>query len=148
MAYYPPVGFHFKVKFNGLDNEIDDDIRFQEVGGLAMEIGVEEIVEGGENHFVHRLPTRGKFNNLVLKRGLLRGSGLIKWFRNALESFEFKPLTVHVVLLNEKHEPLQQWTFQKVWPVKWIISDLKALDNSLVVETIELSYQRFTRDDT
>ena len=45
MAYYPPVGFHFKVEFQGLSGAKADDVRFQEVGGLTMELGIEEIQE-------------------------------------------------------------------------------------------------------
>ena len=73
MAGYPPVGFHFRVEF-GLDGAGDQDSRFQEVGGLSAELGTEELQEGGENRFVHRLPTLPKYGNLVLKRGLLTDS--------------------------------------------------------------------------
>ena len=144
-AYYPPVGFHFKVDFPGIGKG-DNDTRFQEVTGLTAEISVEELTVGGENRFTYRLPVRAKYANLVLKRGMLKDSGLIKWFRNAIESFEFKPVDISVYLLNEKHEVLTSWEFKQAYPVKWVISDFKALDNSLVIETIELSYQYFTRN--
>ena len=65
-VYYPPVGFHFRVDF-GIAPQGDLDGRFQEVSGLASELGSEEVVEGGENRFSHRLPGRAKFGNLVLK---------------------------------------------------------------------------------
>ena len=142
-AYYPPVGFHFKVEFPGVGSE--GDTRFQEVSGLTAEIGTEELQVGGENRFTYRLPTRAKYNNLVLKRGMLKDSNLISWFTNAIENFEFKPSDVNVFLLNEKHEISVSWIFMQAFPVKWVISDLKAQDNSLVIETIELAYQYFRR---
>ena len=43
---------------------------FQEVSGLSIEIEVEEFAEGGENTFLHQVPVRSKFPNLVLKRGM------------------------------------------------------------------------------
>ena len=86
-VYYPPVGFHFRVEFI-LDGTVESDTRFQEVSGLSAELGTEEVVEGGENRFSHRLPTRAKYSNLTLKRGLLTESGLIDWCRNAIENFE------------------------------------------------------------
>ena len=58
-----PVVFHFKVEF-GTGSE-DQDTRFQEVTGLGGEITTEEYREGGENRFVHRLPTGAKYGNLV-----------------------------------------------------------------------------------
>ncbi|NOZ26265.1 MAG: phage tail protein [Nitrospirae bacterium] len=141
---YPPVGFHFKVEFR-LDGVVDGDSRFQEVSGLTAELGIEEVNEGGENRFSHRLPTRAKYGNLVLKRGLLKDSRLIKWFRDAVEDFEFEPADVLVTLLNEEHEPLMGWNFVNAWPVKWVVSDFKAQENALVVETIELAYNYFKR---
>ena len=143
-SYYPPVGFHFKVEFS-LDGVQEADARFQEVSGLTAELGIEEITEGGENRFVHRLPTRAKYSNLVLKRGMLNDSKLIQWFRDAVESFTFEPVDVLVTLLNEKNEPLAGWSFVNTWPVKWTISDFKAQEGAIVVETIELAYKYFTR---
>lgn len=145
MAEYPPVGFHFRVEFS-LGAVGDRDSRFQEVTGLSAELGTEELQEGGENRFVHRLPTLPKYGNLVLKRGLLNDSGLIQWCRDAIENFSFEPTTVNVTLLNEKHEPLGfTYSFVRAWPVKWAVSDFKAQENGLVVETLELSYNYFTR---
>jgi phage tail-like protein len=144
-AYYPPVGFHFRVDFPGVGKG-DNDTRFQEVTGLTAEISVEDLTVGGENRFTYKLPVRARYANLVLKRGMLKDSGLIKWFRNAIESFEFKPVDISVYLLNEKHEVLTSWEFKQAYPVKWVVSDFKALENSLVIETIELAYQYFTRN--
>jgi phage tail-like protein len=144
-TYYPPVGFHFKVVFDGLDKVRENDASFQDVSGLSAELGIEEVNEGGENRFSHRLPTRPKYGNLVLKRGMLKDSGLIQWFKDAVEGFIFKPGTVTVTLLNEDHEPLEGWSFINAWPVKWVISDFKAQENAIVVETIELAYHYFRR---
>jgi len=143
--YRPPVGFHFRVEFQLTDTQ-DGDARFQEVAGLGAELGVEEVVEGGENRFSHRLPTRARYANLILKRGLFKDSRLIDWCRKGIENFDFEPTTVNVTLLNEKHEPLSEtYSFLKAWPVKWSVSDFKAQENSLVIETLELAYTYFTR---
>jgi phage tail-like protein len=142
---YPPVGFHFRVEFS-LDGLGENDTRFQEVSGLAAELGIEEVTEGGENRFSHRLPTRAKYSNLVLKRGLVTDSKVIKWCRDAIENFVFEPATVNVTLLNESHEPLAEtYSFIRAWPVKWAVSDFKAQENAVVMETLELSYNYFTR---
>ena len=141
---YPPAGFHFRVDFMGL-SEGAQDSRFQEVSGLTAERGVEELVEGGENRFSHRLPGRAKYGNLVLRRGMLKDSSLVEWCEKAILHFDFEPLTVNVVLLNEDHQPLSAWRFERAWPVKWSLSDFKAQENSIVVETLELAYSHFTR---
>jgi len=143
-TYNPPVSFHFKVEFQGVGKG-DADTRFQEVSGLTAEVAIEELPVGGENRFTYRLPSRAKYGNLVLKRGVLGDSGLIDWFRHAIEDFSFTPVDVHVSLLNEKHEVSSSWTFIGAYPVKWAIADLKSMDNALAVETIELAYQYYRR---
>lgn len=143
---YPPVSFYFNVKFT-IDGvaEASVDTQFQEVTGFAQELGVEELAEGGENRFAYRLPNRGKFSNLVLKRGVMINSNLVDWIKDAIDNFIFQPGTVDVTLLNEEGEPLVEWNFVKVIPLKWSTADLKASENAILVETIELSYQFFTK---
>ena len=86
--YNLPVTFHFNVD---MGSDEGDDIRFQEVNGLTAEISVEELAVGGENMFTYRLPVKAKYNNIILKRGMLKNSKLINWFRNAVEHFQFEP---------------------------------------------------------
>lgn len=143
-SYYPPVGFHFKVEVNGKGNG-DTDLRFQEVSGLSAEITIEELQVGGVNAFSYKLPVKAKYPNLILKRGMLKDSKLIDWFKQAIENFIFDPTLIYIYLLNEKHETISTWEFTQAYPIKWAISDFKAQENSLVVETIEIAYQFFQR---
>lgn len=146
--YYPPVGFHFKVEVNLPDvAPTDREVRFQEVGGLNKILDVEEYKEGGENRFAHRLPNSAKYSNIVLKRGLLTKSDLISWCFDAIDNFIFKPADVTITLLNEDHDPVSAWNIAKAYPVKWSTSDFKAQENSIVVETLELAFQYFTKTD-
>ena len=98
--------------------------------------------------FTYRLPNRAKYNNIILKRGMLKNSRLIEWFGNAIgENFQFEPRDISIHLLNEKNEVITSWEVIQAYPVKWVISDLKAQDNTLVIETVELVYQYFRRTD-
>lgn len=139
--YYPPLGFHFKVEFSDFPGEY----QFQSVSGLSVDVDTENFAEGGENRFVHKLPVRTKYPNLVLKRGLVVDSDLIKWCRDAVENFSFKPTNLVVKLLNEKHEPLLSWNVVHAWPVKLSMTDFNAEENKIAIETIELSYNYFNR---
>lgn len=141
-AYYPPIGFHFKVEFSGISTQKNDH-QFQSVSGLSVDLETEEVAEGGENRFKHKIPVRTKYANLVLKRGLLLDSGIIEWCKKALENFEIEPVNLSVKLLNEKHEPLLTWNIVHAYPVKWNVSDFNAEENKLVIETLELSYNYF-----
>lgn len=141
-GYYPPVGFHFRVEFVDLGN--GNDTRFQSVSGLNAEYDTESFKEGGENRFEHKLPVRTKFPDLSLKRGMLTDSKVLKWCLDALQNRVIDPRTIQVTLLNEKHEPLRVWSVFNAWPRKWQVSDLNAQENSVVIETLELSYNYFT----
>lgn len=144
-GYYPPPGFHFKVEVLGLDSN-GHDVRFTDVGGLAVEIATEEVAEGGENRFVQKFPVRAKYPELVMKRGLLVSSALITWIRTSVETLEISPRNIDVKLLNEKHEPLLTWHVVNAYPTKWAVSDLSATANAVAVETLQFAYQYFTLD--
>jgi phage tail-like protein len=143
MVYYPPVGFHFKVEVSGLSSNADD-VRFTEVGGLSMEIGTEEVAEGGENRFAQKYPTRVKYPELVLKRGFLTSSEILDWIEDCVENLEIEPKDIFVKLLNEEHEPLMTWHIVKAYPTKWSVSDLNSTNNAVVIETLQLAYQSFS----
>ncbi len=138
-----PVVFHFKVELAG--GSADQDVRFQEATGLQAEVTTEELREGGLNEYVHRLPTGAKYGNLVLKRGYVKSSEMADWVQRAVESFEFDPRDVTVSLLDEEHAPVAAWSFVRAWPVKWSLSDLKAQENALAVESMELAYRSFRK---
>lgn len=141
--YYPPVGFSFQVSLTGISGVNEGS--FQEVTGLNVKLDVEEIREGGENRFTHRFPSRPKYETLVLKRGMLTGSDLIVWARAAVEQFKFSTKTVVISLLNENGAPLASWNIVNAWPVALKISEFKAQDSTVAVETLELAFDFFQR---
>ena len=143
----PPVAFHFSVAF-AIEGAGDGDARFQEVSGLDMEREVEALSEGGENRFQHRLPGRGRAQNLTLKRGYLPDSGLKDWLQDTLQGavdLAIAPADVTIHLLNEAHDPLSSWVATRAWPVKWSIGAFNAETTALAVETLELSYRDLRR---
>jgi len=141
--YYPPVGFHFKVEVDGLSNDLDT--RFTEVNGLSVEMGTEDVAEGGENRYIQKYPTRSKYPELVLKRGLvLSDSGIWAWVQDCIENYTIKPKNIFIKLLNEEHEPLMTWNVVGAYPTKWAASDLSASNNAVVIESLQMFYQYFT----
>ena len=143
MAYYPPVAFYFSVKFGDIsDDELDT--QFQSVSGLNVELQTDSVKEGGENRFEHILPVRTKYANLIMKRGLVKDTKVIKWILGTFQGMTVTPADLTISLLNEKQEPLMTWNVVQAWPKKWTVDDLSAMDNQLVIESIELQYQYFT----
>ena len=140
--YYPPWGFYYRVEFS--ISRTKNDVRFQSVSGLSVEYDMEEYKEGGENRFTHKLPGRTKYADLVLKRGMLTNSEVLKWCLAAFRDREFRPATITIILMNEKGEPLRTWNVDHAIPKKWLVTDLNANDNAVVIETLELIYRSFT----
>jgi len=142
---YPPVSFYFQLVFSGPFGT--SDTSFKEVSGITMEMGIEEIAEGGVNAYKHRVPTAVKFPNLVLKRGLVPRTSLIAlWCTQTLqggleETIETRNIIVN--LLNENGLPLKSWNFVNAWPVKWAISDFNSMNNEIAIETLEFAYSHF-----
>lgn len=142
-GYYPPVSFYFKVDFPDISKDRADN-SFQSVSGLSVEFETESFREGGENRFEHVLPVGARYTDLVLRRGMLKDSKVVKWCQDAFENMSITPTTVIVYLLNEKGDPVKSWNITHAWPKKWTISDFNAEENTVVIETLELSYQFFT----
>lgn len=145
---YQTVGFHFKVIFEGLPGGKEVDVRFQSVSGLDVQLETETIKEGGQNHFEHTVPVRTKFSStLVLKRGLIppKASGLTDWCLQAFNDRVVVPLDlVSVHLLDEKHKPCAKWDLEHVWPKSWKVAELNAERSEVLIEQIELHFNRFT----
>ncbi|MBD2211459.1 phage tail protein [Nostoc linckia FACHB-104] len=154
MSAYPPVGFFFDVVFLG--ENLDKDVvetRFQSVTGLSVDMQTETLKEGGENRFEHILPVRTKYSPLVLKRGLVKDSKMVKWCMDAILNFEIRPMNLLVSLLHMKRsspsqsvavvEPLMTWKVINAWPKKWSISEFNAEQNSIAIESLELNYSYF-----
>jgi len=140
MSAYPLSGFRFRVRFAGMEEEVDTS--FQEVNGLELGVETEELREGGAAGFTYRLPKRLKAGELELKRGLPLHSKLSQWVQDALENFEFKPLLVTVELLGENHKPLMAWEAHQAWPLRWALSSFHAEESKVVIETLKLAYAK------
>lgn len=139
---YPPVAFYFSVN---LDTRMRDaDCSFREVSGIAAEMDLESVVEGGENRFVHQLPKAVKHPRLVLKRGIAPlSSRLLKWCKAVLEGDLSQPLGTRqmwVSLLDAQGAPLRSWSFENVFPVKWEVEPFQSSKNEVALEKVELSY--------
>lgn len=141
---YQTVNFHFSVQF-ALDEATELDVKFQSVTGLDGTIDTETIKEGGENHFEHVVPSRRKYGPLVLKRGLLQAkdSGLTTWLQKAFDDGEYEVIrTVQINLLDEEHQTLMYWVINNVWPRSWKIGELNAERGEVLLETLELNYNK------
>ncbi len=139
----PPLGFRFGVLFMAMGTIQNPlDILFQKVSGLGTTVETYPVEEGGQNLYTQLLPKNILHDNLVLERGMIVGSPLAIEFNLAMSLFKFTPSNVLVTLLDNTRIPIAGWLFMKAYPVKWSVSDLDATINAVVIEHMELTYQR------
>jgi phage tail-like protein len=131
-------GCRFYVQVDGVSQAV-----FTELSGLSMEMSVEDVEEGGENGFVHRLPGRCKVGNLQLKRGLTKSNDFLKWSLEVAQG-TVQPKHVSVILFNPDGTEAIRWSFNNAYPVKWSGPQFKADDTTVAIETVELAHEGFT----
>lgn len=153
MNYRPPVGYSFSVSFLPSGDDLVPtlmrnnplDTNFKEVSGLTTAIQVEMFQEGGVNDYQHPLPKPAPFGNITLRRGLLIKSELAQWVYDTLENFDIQPRDLLITLHGPLYAPIAAWNVMNAYPVKWDISGFNAMDNAIVIESIELTCRKFRR---
>src|SRR4051794_39020837 len=99
--------------------------QFREISGLQIDVEVESYTEGGENGFIHKLPGRMSWPNLVLKRGVTEQDVLLKWLQDAVgdgmaqRKGKAKRTTAAIVLLSTDGVRLRSWNVVDALPVRW-----------------------------
>lgn len=122
---------------------------FTEVSGLSVQIDVEELAEGGQNQYTHKLPGRMKWPNLVLKRGVTETDNLFEWFaKSSGDGFagagnKIQPRNGAITLMDAAGKAVRTWKFTDAYPVKWSGPKLAASSRDLAVEELEVCHCGF-----
>lgn len=138
-----PVVFHFRVRIAGLEAS------FQEVSGLEYSLETEEVRAGGDNSTVYNLPQKIKYQDLVLKRAVLKlDDPFAIWYKanaiiGGISAFKVIPIPVEVELCDEHGLPIKMWIFRGAYPCKWGLCNLDAMKNELAIESITFKYSNF-----
>ena len=111
---------------------------FTEVSGLTSELEVMSYNEGGKNDGVHKLPTRMKHPNLVLKRGVTTVKDLQQWAQESFMGPDRKEITL--TMYNEQLEKIRIWSFKNAYPVKWTGPSFNSAQNTVATEVIEIAH--------
>jgi phage tail-like protein len=125
----------FKVEFQGLTVQ---EGYFASVTGFSSQADVLEYPEGGQNTFVHRLPSRVKQGNITLKRGVIPDSVLYEWFQKS--TVQVEPVTLVITLLDTAMKPVKVWNLINAYPVKWTGGDLNASSTEILTESLEIAH--------
>jgi phage tail-like protein len=127
-------GFRFLVEIQGVIVG-----GFSEVSGLQAETEIESIEEGGVNEYVHKLPKKTKYSNIVLKKGLTNSEALWKWHQNFVKG-KITRKSGFIIITDIEGNEKWRWHFSEAYPTKWSGPSLKGKRNTLAVESLELAH--------
>jgi phage tail-like protein len=136
----PYLSFRFSIEINQVITG-----GFSECTGLNVETEVEEYREGGLNEYSHKLPKGTKYGTLTLKRGFIDSDVLWSWHQDVIAGKAQQRKSLSVLLLDSLGNTKHRWNIMEALPIKWILSDLKADGNTVLVETLELVHHGFTK---
>ena len=113
---------------------------FSECSGLEVSMDIEEYKEGGNNASILRFPTRIKWTNLKLKRGLAVADDLWNWHYSFVQGKVLRRDGV-VTLQDEQQQPVKRWSFTRGLPIKWTGPALNATSNNVAIEELEIAHE-------
>lgn len=138
------VASNFLLEVDGVEIGV-----FASVTGLAVTVATEDIVEGGQNSFVRKLPGRMQWPNIVLSRGLIQSDNLFEWIeKTSGEGFaaagnKLARCTGAITALSSDRRRLRAWNLAGCFPVRWKGPDFNATSNDPLSEELELSHEGF-----
>jgi phage tail-like protein len=138
----PPVHHakNFVVDLQGLNVKLG---YFTQVTGFSSQVDVLEYAEGGQNTFVHRLPTRTKQGNITLKRGVITDDKtLVEWYQKTVVMAQ--AVTLVITLRDTADKPIRTWNFRNAYPIKWTGGDMNAGGTEFLTESLEVAHNGFT----
>lgn len=127
--------------------------RFMEVSGLEVSIETEDVLEGGQNSFVHKLPGRMTWPNIVLKRGVTQNDSLLNWLtKSSGEQFaaagnKLTRSTAAITLVGPAGKRLRAWEFDGAFPIKWSGPNFSVSSTDMAMEELEISHHGFRVSD-
>jgi len=126
---------------------------FQECTGLEIEQDVKELVEGGRNEGVIRQVGRAKYQNLVLKRGMLvDASGEVRrelwdWLRGVVAGK--RPVVRYDGIIDvhrgrfDPNDPqiAARWEFDRGLPAKLVGPQLNGKTGEIAIEELHIAHE-------
>ena len=120
---------------------------FQECSGLEVDMDVQEYLEGGRNDGVIRRVGRGKYSNLVLRRGMFYGDGRVNrelwtWLQSVISGERpVRRYNGSVEVMSVRDEVVAVWTFERGLPAKIKGPELNAKTGEIAIEELTIAHE-------
>lgn len=113
---------------------------FTECTGLEMSLDVFDFAEGGQAGYVHHFPTRVRWTNLTLRKGIGAGTTLWDWHYDFVLG-NGKRRDGVIVLLDDLQLPHNIWYFRQGLPVRYSGPAMNAQESRVAIEAIEIAHE-------
>ncbi|GAA5156624.1 hypothetical protein GCM10023340_44980 [Nocardioides marinquilinus] len=139
-----PIANRFLFELDGVEIGV-----FKELTGLQVTVSVDEIREGGQNGFSHRVPGRMTWPNVVFRRGVTSSNALFEWFQKSSgEGFagagnKLTRSTGAITALDHIGTRLRAWELIDVFPVRWKGPDFNVQSMDPLEEELEITHHGF-----
>lgn len=135
----PLLSFNFTVETGGVLQAF-----FNECTGLNSEVQAVEYRNGDDPSTMRKIPGLVKYGNITLKRGLIDSPDFIEWIQKAIDG-DVQRISLSIIVNDELKEERVRYNFENAWPAKFTGPDLKAGDNSVAMESLEIAHEGVRR---
>ena len=123
--------------------------RFTEISGISAEVAIAEhkILAKNGQEIVRKLPGRGKWGDLTLKRGLTAEFDVYDWRQQVVEGKVDQARTNGTIKMMEMgtNKVVAKWEVTAAWPSKISGPSFKSDDDNIVTEEITVVFENITR---
>jgi phage tail-like protein len=135
----PYRSYNFLVEMDGITQA-----GFRECSGLDVTTDAIDYREGGDPSHVRKLPGLNTYSPLTLARGITDSPELWKWRQTVIDG-RVERKNGSVILLDATGVERLRWNFTNAWPSKWTGPSFNATDNSVAVETLEITIEELKK---
>ena len=137
----PFRNFRFRLEIDGLETA-----GFSEVGSLETTTDVIEYREGVDPPHTRKLSGLTKFGNVTLKQGMTKSLELYQWHEQIVSGqLTSSRKRVVIVVQDESGADQARFVVSAAWPVKYVVSELNAKGNEVLIELLELANEGIER---
>ncbi|WP_037362636.1 phage tail protein [Nakamurella lactea] len=139
-----PLSSRFVFEVDGVEIGV-----FTAVQGLSVHSRTEDLHEGGQNGYTHKLPGPLEWPNIVFTHGLTQSDALFDWMnRTAGEGFaaagnKLTRSTGAITAISNDGVRSRSWSLDGVFPVRWKGPDFDGTEESFLTEELEVTHHGF-----
>ena len=121
-------------------------------GNMRFRVEIEGLQETGASEVIFpearlaagpRQSCLVRYGTLTLRRGVTRSQEWYEWWDHARARRTLRKRAVTVVLIDERGADVIRWKFDGTRPCGYLLSNLNALGNEPLIETLELAIGGF-----